>query len=249
MVFFNSKSYALPTVVSVFLHAVVLFFVIGGWRETQSRTPVPVPNFIPAKLVQLEQSAPKAQAKQQPKTVDLTAQRAEDDRRNREAEQKRQAEAQRKQQAEKAKQEQEQREKERTEAERARREKERQQQLAKELTEAIAEEEALLQSEEDQELAQSYKSFIHDRIQQNWNRPFSSRNGMFCDLTINFVPTGRVVGVTLTKGSGNTALDRSCEQAVWKTEVIPELKQIPSAAFERNFRTVLIRLNVTNSRL
>ena len=72
---------------------------------------------------------------------------------------------------------------------------------------------------------------------------------MYCDLTINFVPTGRIVGVTLTESSGNAALDRSCEQAVRKTEVIPELKQIPSVAFERNFRTVLIRLIVNNSRL
>jgi len=250
MIFFNTKSYAIPTVVSVFLHAVVLFFVIGGWQETQSRTPVPVPKYIPAKLIQLEKTAPKAQPKPQPKTIDRAAQQRDRERQRREEERRRQQEIVQKQKAEKENQDRERKEREQqAQAEKQRREQERQRLLEQELSQTLAEEEALIQSEEDEELANSYSDVIYSKVYQNWSYPPSTRKGMRCEIRVTIVPTGRVINVTLKESSGNAAFDRSAEQAVWKAEQFPELKEVPSAVFEQYFRNIVLIFEPQDTRL
>ena len=86
----------------------------------------------------------------------------------------------------------------------------------------------------DDEKAMAYVSQIQREIIQNWSRPPSARNGMQALLKVYLVPTGEVVNVTLTHGSGNDAFDRSAVLAVRKAErfVVPA----ESAQFERNFR-------------
>ena len=86
----------------------------------------------------------------------------------------------------------------------------------------------------DDEKAMAYVSQIQREIIQNWSRPPSARNGMQALLKVYLVPTGEVVNVTLTQGSGNDAFDRSAVLAVRKAErfVVPA----ESAQFERNFR-------------
>jgi len=46
-----------------------------------------------------------------------------------------------------------------------------------------------------------------------------------------------VVGVTVIRSSGNAAFDSSAVNAVRKAGAFPELQQLPSAEFEKNFRS------------
>ena len=55
-------------------------------------------------------------------------------------------------------------------------------------------------------------------------------------LEIQLIPTGDVLNVRVLKSSGNAAFDRSAMNAVQKASSFPELKQLPSREFEKNFR-------------
>lgn len=104
------------------------------------------------------------------------------------------------------------------------------------LAKEMAEEEALQQSLSDKELAQSFADMIRRRVEQNWSRPPSAQKGMEVLLEIQLVPTGYVTGVSVLRSSGNSAFDLSAQQAVRKAERFPEIKDVPSRAFEQHFR-------------
>lgn len=254
--FHLSTSYAFPIAVSIGLHAVLFAFVFWGWESTSTPKRVTAPKAIQATIVQLEASSPAAAAPQPAqRTIDVAAQRAEAERlaEQRRAEQRRQ-QAERERQ-ERQRQEQERREKERKEQERReqeRRDAERRAQEQREaeqrrLQEAIAAEmeaeRASLEAEQNAAIAASYSALVEARIVRNWSRPPSARNDMVADLQIQLVPTGRVVGVTIVKSSGDPAFDRSAERAVWKAEQFPELQQLPSIVFEQQFRQFTLRFN------
>lgn len=255
--FHLSSSYALPVAVSLGLHAVLFAFVFWGWESSSTPKRVTAPKAIQATIVQLEASSPSAAAPQPAqRTIDVAAQRAEAER----LEQQRRAEQQRQQQAERERRDRERKEQERKEQERKeqerreqeRREAERHAQEQRDaeqrrMQEAIAaemeEERARLEAEQNAAIAASYSSLVEARIVQNWSRPPSARNDMVADLQIQLVPTGRVVGVTIVKSSGDPAFDRSAERAVWKAEQFPELQQLPSIVFEQQFRQFTLRFN------
>lgn len=79
---------------------------------------------------------------------------------------------------------------------------------------AIAAESAEFEANELDEVALSYHMGIYQRIVNNWSRPVSARNGMRADLLVHLIPSGDVANVTLVQSSGDTAFDRSAEQAV-----------------------------------
>ena len=83
-------------------------------------------------------------------------------------------------------------------------------------------------------LAQSYRQGIYEMVRQNWSRPPSARNGMSAKLLVELIPTGEVVGVSVVESSGNTAFDRSAEQAVRRAGRF----EVPTdnAMFESHFR-------------
>jgi colicin import membrane protein len=87
-----------------------------------------------------------------------------------------------------------------------------------------------------EEMAASYAALIQQTVVGYWSRPPSARNGMETLLQLQLIPTGEVVSVTILKGSGNSAFDRSAVNAVEKAGAFPELQQLPSGEFERNFR-------------
>jgi len=95
---------------------------------------------------------------------------------------------------------------------------------------------AAVQLEEDNIAALSYADAIRQRVEANWSRPSSARNGMKVDLQIQLVPTGTIVNVTVLRSSGNDAFDRSAIRAVSKIGQFTEIKTMPSRIFERNFR-------------
>ncbi|KUJ83407.1 protein TolA [Microbulbifer flavimaris] len=257
----NASSYALPVIISVALHALLIAVLTFGWEATQEPPRKMMPNFVQAKLVTMDAAVKKKAA---PPKVDLIKQRqqqeqqrqreakAERERRaalerkkKQEAEKRRKAEAERKRKAaeEKARKEKERKEQERKE------QMERERQSAFE--EALEEEEELLDARESTQAVMSVAQAIQQRIESVWSQPPSARNGMVTEVSISFVPTGRVVASNITKSSGNAALDRSVLNAVRKVEVFPEVAELAReepTTFEREVRNTQLIFRVEGLR-
>ena len=77
---------------------------------------------------------------------------------------------------------------------------------------------------------------IRASVINRWTRPPSARNGMVSILSIQLVPTGEVVGVSVLQSSGNTGFDRSAMTAVERTGRFPEVAKLDYRTFEANFR-------------
>ncbi len=259
---------SVAVVVSLLLHGGLVVLVAMGWQSEseQQRPPIRV---VQARLVELNQTAPKQQApkvdEKKPNVVDLTKKRqAEERRKERErqarlAEQKRKRELAEKKRAEEQKKKEAEEQRKRLEAERQKQaladelkqleEQQRQSQLQKELAAAEAAEQAALAAEQAEATAQSYVAVIAERVEQYWSRPPSARKGMQCELLLQLVPTGRVINVTVVKSSGSAAFDRSAEQAVLKAEQFKELQQLSPEVFERYFRELRLVFNPRDLRL
>lgn len=157
------------------------------------------------------------------------------------AERQRQADTERQRQAEADRQRQADADRQRqAETERQRQaEAERQQQVAAE-TQRQADIQAANnlqnQSVENQLVAQ-YMSTIQNLVSQSWSRPPGSRNGMTTVVQLRLTPTGEIISSTIIQSSSNATFDNSVLQAVGRVGSFPELKDMPSAVFERNFRT------------
>lgn len=235
---------AFPIIVSIGLHLILVYIVAFGWESSPVEKKFSTPNYVEARLVKLETAAPKQQRAKPQKVIDVAAQRREKQRREAEARKQREQKlarekaarekaakekaAKEKAAAEKAKREREIKEKQAAQERRRRRE--------AELFDAVEEEDEFLSEKMSAQAAQSYMAAIQSRVEMNWSRPPSARNGMSCTLRIQLVPTGRVIDVKVIKSSGNPAFDRSAEAAVRKAERFPELQGMDPQHFERNFR-------------
>ena len=258
------STYTLPIVLSLLAHGLLVAAVTWGWQATSVTKRVYKPSYVEAKLVTLKPKTvqkPKPKARKKPQKIDLAAKRRAQEKRAREAaekkrrlaqEKKRQAEAAKKKAAEKARREKERMaelERQRQLEEQRKAQARRQQEMEDQFSEALAEEEEFLEAETAAEQAQSNVALISSRIEQNWSRPPSARRGMTCELLLQLVPTGKVVNVSVVKSSGNSAFDRSAEQAVKKAEQFPELKDMPPQVFERYFRQLRLVFNPKDLRL
>ncbi|OUS04032.1 protein TolA [Gammaproteobacteria bacterium 54_18_T64] len=257
--------YSLAGLFSVALHGFVVFLLLVGWTEKSSIKQVQRPNFVQARLIRMEpraQAQDKRLAKKKAAAVKKRAeqQRREKARKKKAAERKkaerkkavqkkardekvRRDKALKKKQADaRAKKAAEQKKKE--VQEKQAREVQRQQELqrqtrAQALASALDSEDEFLADEESGSLVQGYQQYIQQRIIANWNRPLSARRGMETILSIQLVPTGQVVGVTVLKSSGNPAFDLSAQQAVKKVgrfDKLQDLSQQSPRLFERSFR-------------
>ena len=110
-----------------------------------------------------------------------------------------------------------------------------------ELALAMEAEDEVLEALSDDQLTASYIALIAQAVEDNWSRPPSARNNMEADLLLKLIPTGEVVSVTLARSSGNSAFDRSAIVAVEKASRFPELQQLESRLFEKNFRTLRLK--------
>ncbi len=243
------KAYSAGIVCSVSLHGLLVVVLMVGWTPERKQVRIQ-PQYIEATLLQVEPpKAPVTSPTKKPPKKDTQQQNAAKKR----AEQKRQARlreeklaAEKKAREDKARKDRQRREREQAEArkrkqEEARKAREealkREQELA--FAEALKDEEAFRNAAADEQLVGSYSAYISDRIATNWSRPPSARRGMEVTLIIQLVPTGRVVSVAVEKGSGNSAFDRSAEQAVHKVERferLQELSQSNPRLFESSFR-------------
>jgi|SRR5690554_5485801 len=245
--------YTLPVIISVGLHLMLVLAVTVGWESTIDPKPrVFKPNVVQAKLVELKAKDTAEPAQKKSNVIDLTkkreleqqkaaaAKKARDEaaRKTRlEREQKAKADAERKRKAEAQRQAEAEAKRRADKAAQEKAERERQERIAQQrLDDAMRKEEQQRQAEVAEAQSQSYVNMIAARIEQNWSRPPSARRGMQVELLIQLVPTGQVVNVTVTKGSGNAAFDRSAEQAVRRIDRFNELKDMPPELFEKNFR-------------
>jgi colicin import membrane protein len=147
---------------------------------------------------------------------------------------------------------------ERQRAQEAQRERERQERISVEQQRELAEAERRRQEEEVErqrqaeevaiaaaeaartefELVQSATALIQQALQQVWNRPPSARNGMRAILRIRMLPTGELLEALITQSSGDSAFDRSAENAVYSASPFAELQNLPINVFNTNFRTL-----------
>lgn len=248
------SNHFIPALVTLLIHAVIFSALVVGWEKNAAPKRVVVPPFIEAKLVQLETKAiKKASAQKKPKKIDLTAKRKEQDRLKREADAKAEAQKQarikkEKEAADKKKKLEEDKAK-KAQADAQERKLKEERRLQQEFEEALEAEQGMLAEEEYAIEAQSYSSKFRQRVESNWSRPPSSRTGMRCVLSIQLVPTGRIVSVDVKESSGNAAFDRSAIQAVKKVEVFPEAKEMKPEVFERYYRKFNFEFNPQDLRL
>lgn len=76
---------------------------------------------------------------------------------------------------------------------------------------------------------------IRATVINRWTRPPSARNGMVAVLSIQLVPTGEVVGVSVLQSSGNNAFDRSAMNAVERAARFPRLPNSTMPCLRRTF--------------
>ncbi len=251
------KSLTLPLLATFFFHAVILAVIIIDAPESEPLVTRATTQYIRAELVTIDKPKAKPVKKttttQQKKTDNkakkaalAAKKKAEQKRRTQRAraEQQKAVEQQKKASQKKALQRQEQEKKNRL-AEQRRLKAQQDQDFA----DAIAQENAESQMLNDTDLANSYVALITEVIESNWNRPPSARNSMEVVLAIQMVPTGEVVSVRVLNSSGNSAFDRSAENAVLKAERFPELQQLPSRIFEANFRRLRLKFRPEDLRL
>ena len=242
----NYLSYGVGAIGSICIHGLVLsVLLIPGDGDTQAI--VKQPQYINSKLVEL---APKKKVVVPKKTKsDAAKKKRERQRRLDAAKAKANADAQKKKKADLDR-----KEKERLALEQDRLERERlaelqRQKLAAEFAQTLAEEQLLLRAQEDEVAANSYRQLISLRLSENWSRPPSARRGMETLIRLQLVPTGRVVGVTVLKSSGDSAFDRSVEQAAFKAAQFIELQQMSPSLFEKKFRQVDVSFSPQDLRL
>ena len=226
------REYSMPLLCALALHALAVAALYRGWTPEKETLNIIQPRTVMANLIVLEPKAPKAKAppkpvqraappKAAPKKVEPKKVTQPDP----ELARKKKAEAEAAKRA----------------AEQAAREQQRQERLARlselaqtSLDRAISDESASLQEGNEEMVAQSFRLGIYDLVRQNWSRPPSARNGMQAKLLVELIPTGEVVAVSVVESSGNSAFDRSAEQAVRRARRFEVPAQ--NSIFEDHFR-------------
>ena len=217
--------FGIPALVALLVHLLFVFALEGGWM-TASPTITSQPQVVQASLVSLSKPKPKPKPKSKPKAVEpkpeskpapAPAPQVEATPAEPVVEQP--------ESAPEVSQE------------------ERLAELQRELMagfEDLPDADEQLPNEEVDEV-QQVAGLMQVRITQNWRRPPSARNGMEVLLIISLVPTGEVVGISVSSSSGSTAFDRSAIAAVERVARFPEVTVLSISDFERYFRRFPLR--------
>lgn len=219
---------------------VTLLLLLGISLRFSTRPSEP-PRVVQARVID---EAPKP-APEPPDTARLEEQA----RRQAEAERARQAEVKRQQDAERRQQKDAERKKQAAEMEKAEKkkaaalekkraeEKRRKEAEAALQSEVAAEEQRRADSERlrrEQSEIERFHNQIQQKVSRNWNISSTSRKGLKCVLRVRVVSGGEVLAVSVVTSSGDTAFDRSAENAIYKASPLP----VPAdaALFNRVFR-------------
>ncbi|WP_415912049.1 cell envelope integrity protein TolA [Neptuniibacter sp. QD37_11] len=109
------------------------------------------------------------------------------------------------------------------------------------LMQALQAEEAALQAEEQRAAAMSYEAYIVTQITRNWRRSPTARNGMVVEITVHFLPSGRVNDLYVSKSSGDARFDNDALRAIERVQVFEKLQEMDSVVFDRYFRKRVLR--------
>ena len=231
----------LPSLLSVALHAALLFVLTANWEPERDPTVRKVPRHVNAKLVTLDKAAAKPKQakpkppeppkpkpeppkpeppkpkpeppKPEPKPTPKPAPKKEPPK----PDPKKLADTRKREEQKKAEEERRQRQ--------------------REMELSMAMEEETQQAESDTDLAMAYTDAIRAAIEDNWSRPPSARRDMEVVLRLQLIPTGEVVSVSVVRSSGNEAFDTSAINAVKKAARFPEVADAPEQVFERHLRS------------
>jgi len=66
-----------------------------------------------------------------------------------------------------------------------------------------------------------YIADIQNKVERNWIRPASAKQGLKCKVVVNQIPGGEVINVTVTQCIGDDIFRRSVESAVYKASPLP----------------------------
>jgi TolA protein len=247
------KVLTLPLLATVFFHGLIVAVILIDMPDSEPLVKTAKRSFIKAELVTLDKPKAKPTPKTKPKTIakpkpvkkkPAVAKKKPDNKAKLAAKEKAKQQKLAKAQAKKKKEEQARAERERIERERQIKE-----ETERELEDAIAAEDVEQQADSDEAIVGSYIALISSVIVDNWSRPPSARNNMEALLSLQLVPTGEVVNVSVIKSSGNAAFDRSAEQAVRRAQRFPELQKLPIRVFEKNFRRLRLKFRPEDLRL
>ena len=79
-----------------------------------------------------------------------------------------------------------------------------------------------------------YQDAIRSKIQSRWRKPLSEQSDAWCKVFVRQAPGGYVEDVVVEQCTGDEAFRRSVEEAVWKSDPLPE-PPIPEL-FDRELR-------------
>ena len=244
----KAEGYPPAVIASVLMHACLLVFIFGRSVEPSDFVAIEDPVIMTAsaidinpqrlrrlerlELERLADSRRREEAAERERELQQQAQRERDAQ-----ERQQQEDAERLRQEELARQREEEAERSLAEETRNREEQARLQELERLVREQSAREAQTSQLAGEQLIVAEYVTIIRRVISQNWQIPPSARNGMTAVVQLQIVPTGEVVGAFIVESSDNSAFDRSVLQAVERAERFPELQDLETPVFERNFRT------------
>lgn len=217
--------FGIPALVAVLVHLLFVFALEGGWT-TASPTITAQPQVVQASLVSLSKPKPKPKPKSKPKAVEPKPEPKPAPTPAPQVEAPPPAPVV-----------------EQPESTPEVSQEERLAELQRELMagfEDLPDADEQLPNEEVNEV-QQVAGLMQARITQNWRRPPSARNGMEVLLIISLVPTGEVVGISVSSSSGSTAFDRSAIAAVERVARFPEVTVLSISDFERYFRRFPLR--------
>ena len=244
----KAEGYPPAVIASALMHACLLLFIFGRSVESVDFIAIEDPVIMTASAVDINPQRLRrlerlelerlADARSREEVATREREREQQARRDRETqERQQQEETERLRQEDLARQREETERQRLAEETRNREEEARLQELERITREQSSREAQANQLAGEQLIVAEYVTIIRRVISQNWQIPPSARNGMTAVVQLQVVPTGEVVGITIVESSGNSAFDRSVEQAVEKAERFPELQDLDTPIFERNFRT------------
>ena len=103
----------------------------------------------------------------------------------------------------------------------------------------VEERERLLQQQQElaveQRVVAQYSRLIQQQVERKWERPYGVKRGMKARITIQLVPSGKIVAVEISRSSGNGAFDRSAYDAIRKIRIFRDIAKLPRDIFDKYF--------------
>lgn len=108
------------------------------------------------------------------------------------------------------------------------------------------EQQQVVQAQQLQGIIDQYRARILIAIRNQWLIPDSTERNLSCVFAIDLTPEGVVSHVQLIRGSGNAAIDRSAETAIYKASPLPVPKDPAAFSPFRHFTLNMTTQDILN---